>query len=149
MIRVLPRFFEILGVEAPPVTDGILLPWRVDEVQGTIFIMAHERTEAFDLEDLRMMEMLADFAAMGVRQKKQRDSLVRQAGAAATVAMANELAHQINNPLQSLTNLLFLAAREPEESGEKKLASTLDADFGRLSSVVKKLLELPREKSRG
>jgi len=148
VIRVLPRFFEILGVEAPPVTDGILLPWRVDEVQGTIFIMAHQRAQAFDSEDCRMMEMLADFAAMGVRQRKQRALLLEQAGATAAAAMANELAHKINNPLQGLTNVLFLASQSPVDSGERTLASQLEGDLDRLSLLVKELLKLPRLNSK-
>ena len=44
----------------------------VGATRGTIFIMAHGRTEAFDLEDSRMMQVLADFAAMGVRQQRQQ-----------------------------------------------------------------------------
>src|SRR5271168_4237278 len=67
--RVGQRFFDLMGIEAPLVTDGILLPWEVDKIRGTIFIMAHERTEAFDQDDFRMMDILADFAAMGVRQR--------------------------------------------------------------------------------
>jgi hypothetical protein len=148
VIRVHPRFFDILGVQAPPVTDGILLPWRVDEVQGTIFIMAHGRAQAFDSEDCRMMEMLADFAAMGVRQRKQRAMLLEQAGATAAVAMANDLAHKINNPLQGLTNVVFLAAQGGVDSGERRLALQLEPDFARLSSLVKELLELPMMNSR-
>src|ERR1700733_13206959 len=57
------KFFDILGVEAPLVTDGILLPWQSEGTRGTIFVMAHGRDEAFDSGDTRMMQMLADFAA--------------------------------------------------------------------------------------
>ena len=89
-----------MGIEAPLVTDGILLPWEVDGTRGTIFIMAHERQEAFDLNDCQVMQVLADFAAMGVRQLKQQKLLLEQASAAAAAAMANDLAHQINNPLR-------------------------------------------------
>jgi hypothetical protein len=28
-----------MDINAPLVTDGILLPWQVDETRGTIFIM--------------------------------------------------------------------------------------------------------------
>jgi hypothetical protein len=146
VIRVTPKFFEILGVEAPPVTDGILLPWHVEDVQGTIFIMAHTRAQAFDLEDCRMMEMLADFAAMAMLQLKQRTLLLHQASSAAAATMANDLAHQINNPLQSLTNQLFLANQQPEGSGQRTLATELAPDFNRLSTLVKKLLALPKAK---
>jgi GAF domain-containing protein len=143
-IRVTKRFFDILGVEAQPVTDGLLLPWRVGRISGTIFVMAHQRSEAFDSEDLNMMETLADFAAMGVRQVEQRKRIMLQATAAASAAMAHELAHEINNPLQSLTNLLYLARSEGQ--GERELALKLTDDVNRLNDVAARLLRLPKEK---
>ncbi len=140
--RVGQRFFDLMGIEAPLVTDGILLPWEVDKIRGTIFIMAHERTEAFDQDDFRMMDILADFAAMGVRQRRQQALLMERERAAAAAAMANDLAHKINNPLQSLTNILYLAAeghscRDAKEVGQQALG-----DLQKLSSLVEKLLAL-------
>ena len=143
LLKVHERFFEILGIKAALVTDGILLPWQVEEMRGTIFILSHSRTEAFDSEDLHLMKVLANFAAMGIRQQRQRSRLLAQARANAATAMANDLAHQINNPLQSLTNTLFLARQQDGVGDEKTLALRLDADFARLSALVKSLLELP------
>ena len=144
-IRVTQRFFEILGVEARPVTDGLLLPWRVGRTAGTIFVMAHERSEAFDSEDLFVMEMLADFAAMGVRQIEQRKQLMTHATAAASANMAHELAHEINNPLQSMTNLLFLAMGRDIGDAGRTLAAALNEDVTRLNAVASRLLSLPRK----
>ncbi|MEO6804113.1 MAG: GAF domain-containing protein, partial [Granulicella sp.] len=129
------RFFDLMGVDAPIVTDGILLPWQVDEVRGTIWIMAHERTEAFDAEDCRLMRLLADFAAMAVRNQRQQKKLMEQAKATAAAAMANELAHQINNPLQSLTNVVYLAAEGESGGDAKMLAADLSGDVRRLSGL--------------
>ena len=105
--------------------------------------MAHGRTDAFDQEDCELMQVLADFAAMGVRQHRQQKVLVDQAGAAAAAAMANDLAHKINNPLQGLTNLLFLAAEGPSGTDAKELARQAFDDLERLSTLVKKLLAVP------
>ncbi len=137
------KFFEILGVEAPVVTDGILLPWKTEETRGTIFVMAHGRTEAFDEGDARLMGMLADFAAMGFKQQRQHARLVAQERVAAAAQMANELAHQINNPLQSMTNTAYLVAEGRDGQDPKALGRELENDIGRLSSLVKKLLSLP------
>lgn len=145
-IRVTEHFFQILGVEAKPVTDGLLLPWRVGRTAGTIFVMAHDRSEAFDSEDLSVMEMLADFAAMGVRQLEQRKLLMTHATAAASAMMAHELAHEINNPLQSIVNLTFLAMAKGENDGECMLATKLSPDLARLNNVAKRILELPKRK---
>jgi hypothetical protein len=143
LFRVSQRFFDLMGIEAPTVTDGILLPWQVEEMRGTIWIMAHERTEAFDGEDLRMMQVLADFAAMAVRHQRQQRALVKQAAVEAVAAMANELAHQINNPLQSLTNLVYLASEGRSGGDAKTLGEELSEHIQRLSVLVKELLALP------
>ena len=144
LFRVNERFFDILGIKAALVTDGILLPWEVEEMRGTIFIISHSRPEAFDSEDLHLMQILANFAAMGIRQQRQQVKLLSQARAAAAVDMANELAHEINNPLQSLTNMLFLAKQRNNVGDERSLALALEPDFERLSSLVKNLLALPK-----
>jgi signal transduction histidine kinase len=145
--RVGQRFFDLLGIEAPLVTDGILLPWEVNETRGTIFIMAHGRTEAFDQDDCRMMQVLADFAAMGVRQQRQQKMLMEQASAAAAAAMANDLAHKINNPLQSLTNILYLAAEGQSSEDATAVGKQALGDLEKLSALVKKLLALPYRKT--
>ena len=148
LFRVNKKFFDIMGIEAPSVTDGILLPWQVGETRGTIFVMAHGREEAFDSDDARMMQTLADFAAMAVRQLRQQRELIDQAVAAAASSMANELAHQINNPLQGLTNVLYLAAEGANESDSRQLAREASVDLRRLSTLVKKLLALPNASTR-
>ncbi len=143
LFRVTQRFFDLMGIAAPIVTDGILLPWQVAETRGTIWIMAHGRAEAFDGDDVRMMQVLANFAAMGVRQQRQQRLLMEQASAAAAAAMANDLAHKINNPLQSLTNIVYLAGEGISGGDTKVLAGEISEHLERLSVVVKRLLALP------
>jgi signal transduction histidine kinase len=142
------KFFDILGVEAPLVTDGILLPWRTEDTRGTIFVMAHGRAEAFDENDARLMIMLADFAAMGFRQQKQQARLIAQERSAAAAYMANNLAHQINNPLQSMTNAAFLLADGDSVCDPRELGRELSNDIRRLSGLVSELLSLPLDESR-
>lgn len=143
LFRVSRRFFEILGVDAPLVTDGILLPWQVDGTRGTIFVMAHGRAEAFDHGDIRTMQMLSDFAAAGFRQQRQKKRLIEQERAAAAAAMANDLAHKINNPLQSITNVIYLAANHKTDPVVKALAADLETEIRRLSDLVNEILALP------
>lgn len=149
LFRVGKEFFDILGVEAAIVKDGILLPWHVEDVRGTIFIISHSRDEAFDREDLHLMQVLANFAAMAIRQHRQHEKLLKQAQSAAAMAMANKLAHEINNPLQSLTNTLFLAKQEAGIGDEQSLALRMESDLDRLSGLTKRLLELPKKTADG
>jgi nitrogen-specific signal transduction histidine kinase len=142
LFRVSQRFFDLMGIAAPTVTDGLLLPWQAEETRGTIWIMAHGRTEAFDRDDCRMIQVLADFSAMAVRHERQQGALMSQASATAGAAMANDLAHEINNPLQSLTNLVYLAAEGESGGDSKSLAVELSDHIQRLSVLVSKLLAL-------
>ena len=66
-----------------------------------------------------------------------------QASASAAAGMANDLAHQINNPLQSLTNLVFLAAEGESIGDARSLALELSDHIARLSMLVSRLLALP------
>jgi hypothetical protein len=143
---VAKKFFDILGVEAPLVTDGILLPWKAEETRGTIFVMAHGRTEAFDANDARLMTMLADFAAMGYRQQKQQDKIIAQERAVGAAQMAHKLAHEINNPLQSMTNIAYLVEQGGTEQDPRMLGRELSKDIDRLSGLVSEILSLPFER---
>jgi signal transduction histidine kinase len=143
IFRVSKIFFDLMKVEADAVTDGLLIPWEVDGTNGTIWIMAHGRMEAFDSSDCRMMQTLANFAAMAVRQQRQQELLMKQATATAAAAMANDLAHQINNPLQSLTNSIFIASENLSGPDGQALARDMSADLERLSTLTRKILALP------
>jgi hypothetical protein len=141
--RVGQAFFDVLGVPADLVTDGMLIPWEVEDIRGTIWVVAHGDSEAFDKHDYETVQGLADFAAIAVRHQRQQEELLRRAHAAAAAAMANELAHQINNPLQALTNVLFLAAAGNNGPDGKIVAEAAAPDLQRLSNLVRRLLAVP------
>jgi hypothetical protein len=148
IFRVSRTFFDLMKVDADIVTDGLLIPWEVDGTYGTVWVMAHGRFEAFDTTDCRMMQTLANFAAMAVRQQRQQKLLLEQATATAAAAMANELAHEINNPLQSLTNSVYIASENLSGSDAQALARDMSIDLERLSTLTKKILALPIDKIR-
>jgi GAF domain-containing protein len=141
--RVTKRFFDILGVEAAPILDGLLLPWFEGDTQGTIFVMSHKNHEAFDANDVKLMRTLADFAAMAMRNKRQQAQLLQQVELASAAAMADRLAHKINNPLQSLTNHIFLAEQDVAGSDAQQLAASLAPDLQRLAALVRDQLAVP------
>jgi RNA polymerase sigma factor (sigma-70 family) len=146
LFRVRQRFFDIMGIKAPLVTDGILLPWQVEDTRGTIFIMAHGRSVAFDKDDGQMMRVLADFAAMAVRHQRLQHALLLQAKAAAAT-MAEKLAHQISDPLQSLINIAYLAAQGRTDPNPKTSGEELSAHLQLLSALVSESLALPDDRS--
>lgn len=139
--RVDQRFFSLLGVTADPVLDGLLFPWKAGDTHGTIFITSSTNPVQFDSQDARVMQILADFAAAALRQQQQQRVILQQAADVAAGAMANSLAHQINNPLQSLTNTLFLLQNSPHAESSMQATIALE-ELERLSRLVKELLSV-------
>lgn len=133
-------YYDFLGVTAEPITDGILIPWETDGIRGTIWAVAHRREEAFELQDYQLLKSLADFIAITMRQKKIDDLARNAAKAEASADRAHRMAHQINNPLQKLTNTIFLA-RQGGPDADAYL-DTAVVEVRALSEKVKSLLAL-------
>lgn len=82
LYRVGKPYYDFLGIKADPITDGMLIPWQAGEVRGTIWVVSHRFREAFDVEDFKLVDGLADFAAIavgnrlhqGTSQKKRQKS---------------------------------------------------------------------------
>lgn len=91
------------------------------------------------------MEVYADVMKARVSQTDaELGSMLREASATASSAMANTLAHHINNPLQSITNSIFLAIHSEEPASRTLHLEQASADLRQLSQLVGSLLLLHR-----
>ena len=140
LYQVTKQYYDFLGVTAEPITDGILIPWETEEIRGTIWAVAHQREEAFDLQDYQLLKSLADFIAISMRQKRMDRIARNSAKAEASADRAHKMAHQINNPLQKLTNTIYLASQGGPDAD--KYLETAVLELRALSEKVKSLLAL-------
>jgi len=138
LYRVTKPYYDFLGVTAEPIVDGMLIPWSNEFLRGTLWAVSHSASESFSFEDYGLLSSLADFASIILRHQHQQELLRESEKARAAAEMAHKLAHRINNPLQSLTNLIFLA-RLGSENNEQLLAQA-ETDLKRLSQQVAALL---------
>ena len=60
----------------------------------------------------------------------------------AVAELAHELAHELNNPLEALTNLLYLAREGAEKDELKKLLAEAESQLARVATVVRTILLL-------
>lgn len=145
LYRVTQEYYDFLGVEAEPITDGMLIPWTTEGERGTIWAVAHGSPARFTPADYTLLKTLGDFAAMAIRRHAREEARVENEQNLTWASTAHELAHQINNPLQSLTNALYLAREQmarrndPEAEGFLNMAS---AELAALSERVAGLLRL-------
>lgn len=109
----LDRFYTYFQKAPLPFMEALLIPWRIEGGPvGTIWIVAHSDRSRFDLEDVRVMKSLADFAAVALRHQDAEQKLRESERNAATAELAASLAHQINNPLQAITNALTVVNQQ-------------------------------------
>ncbi|MGC2742815.1 MAG: GAF domain-containing protein [Candidatus Angelobacter sp.] len=138
LYRLNKPYYDFLGIIAEPITDGMLIPWEAGNIRGTIWAVAHHSREAFEVHDYQLLKSLADFVAIILRQQASEEKARNSAKAEASLARAHSMAHRINNPLQSLTNTLFLASQGGPES-QVFLQAAL-TELRTLSELVKQLL---------
>ena len=85
--------------------------------------------------------------ARDITERKRTQEALRQAEKlAATGQLAASIAHEINNPLQALTNLLALVAYKSSlDSNTRELVAMAEAELGRMSHIVRQMLSFYRE----
>ena len=140
LYRVTKPYYDFLGVTAEPITDGMLIPWEADNIRGTIWAVSHSSEQAFEPPDYELLRSLADFVTIILRQQASDEKSKLSAITEASAARAHEMAHHINNPLQSLTNTLFLARQ-----GGPDTQAYLEQAFSELTALserVRRLLAL-------
>ena len=142
LVQVPAANLKKLGVRAARVSSGMLIPWTSDGQRGTLWVLAHGRKQAFTQADYKLMRTFADFAATAYRNLRLHQRSLQSASAAASASTAHILAHNINNPLQSITNSLFLAAHGGPNAAT--YAEQALSDLTRLSQLVRDLLSAYR-----
>lgn len=63
----------------------------------------------------------------------------------ATGSLANAIAHEINNPLEALTNLIYLAGRTSSLEDIQSLLVRADAELSRIARITKQSLAFHRD----
>lgn len=64
---------------------------------------------------------------------------------AATGKLANAIAHEINNPLEALTNLIYLAGSSPSLESTREFLSSANRELERIARITKQTLAFHRD----
>lgn len=81
------------------------------------------------------------------QQRKAEKALIQSEKLAAVGRLAASIAHEINNPLESVTNLLFLALSSSDPEEIRSLLTTADAELRRVSAITAQTLRFHRQSS--
>ena len=109
--------------------------WRVDRIQlpeGGYGVVCYFRD-------------ISERVKARIALQEQEERLKRTEKMAAAGQLAASLAHEINNPLSSVTNALYLLKGDPDLHQEAKgLANTASTELARVSRIVKQSLSYYR-----
>jgi signal transduction histidine kinase len=82
------------------------------------------------------------------RRRMEEEALRRTEKLAATGRLAATIAHEINNPLEAVTNLMFLIGRDDSIQGDsKQMLSMAEEQLNRINHIAKQTLGFYRERS--
>ena len=84
------------------------------------------------------------------QQKKAEKALIQSEKLAAVGRLASSISHEINNPLESVTNLLYLiGSRNDLPPGVKAYVDLTQSEIARVSQIATQTLRFHRQTARG
>ena len=161
-IRYVNGVYARLAQTTPEDLIGKNLWQRFPEASDTQFAAAYRQA----MEDQREVEIedfyspldiwfhvhiyptpdgLALFLANVTAQRKQRQALVVSEKLAAAGRLASTVAHEINNPLESVVNLLYLARNSTSPEQQEQYLDFAEREIGRVSHIARQTLGFYRE----
>jgi signal transduction histidine kinase len=120
-----------------PLGNVLLLerPIRPETLLSTLEMAIRGRQRQYQIRDQIQQAELA------------QEALRRSEKLAVTGRLAASIAHEINNPLESVTNLLYLARSEPSQDVVRQYITLADQELARVTEITKHTLRFYREPS--
>jgi signal transduction histidine kinase len=110
-------------------------PIRPETLLSTLEIALRGRERQYQIRD----QML--------QYARAQEALRRSEKLAVTGRLAASIAHEINNPLEAVTNLLFLIRSSPDARQAQKYLAEADHELARVAEITKQTLRFYREPS--
>ena len=104
-------------------------------------VRQHEMTEVAEKLNSQLQLEMAE-------RKRMEHALMNSEKLAATARLASTMAHEINNPLGAITNLIFLLAPLQSSPEAQAYIATLDTQVRGLTRIATQMLKFHRDSNR-
>lgn len=148
-----------------PLTAAVCIPLRwAGQVLGVLNIMDDQPNRAFTGDDLELLAQLSPQAGLSIRNaqlytelerhieelRQTQAQLVRSEKLAALGRLAASIAHEVNNPLQSIRNCLELCQRPALGAAKRaEYLALAEEEVERVVTIVQRLLDFYRPAQEG
>ena len=149
MINMVKYYDYVSQLSSPPY-EVLLVPFHDNgKAIGTVWIVAHDDTHRFDVEDLRILRSLTNFASVAVRAFARTHELERANAAAEMARETREqfiavLGHDLRNPLGAIVNSAKLLERGTPPERIAPLGQIIGRSAYRIVELVDNLLDFAR-----
>jgi PAS domain S-box-containing protein len=122
--------------------------YRVDAPDGAETWVSSSGIATFAPNSREITGMVGTIQDITAR-KTHDSSLLQSEKLAATGRLAATIAHEINNPLEAVTNLIYLSRTDPEiPAAVRALLETADSELARVSQIAQQTLGFYRDTTR-
>jgi PAS domain S-box-containing protein len=122
--------------------------YRVDSPDGSQTWVSSTGIPTFDPQSSDIAGMVGTLQDITTR-KTQESALRQSEKLAATGRLAATIAHEINNPLEAVTNLIYLSRTDPEvPQPVQRLLETADSELARVAQIAQQTLGFYRDTTR-
>ncbi len=147
------------------ISSMMILPLRVqNDIIGTIAMYRDAGGAPYTEDDLTLVQNLADRVALALanarlyrelenalrNEQAVREQLVRSERFAVAGRMLASITHEINNPIQTIKNCLYLSEQDlPPDSSVHSFLSIAASETERIANLVAQLREIYRPVGKG
>ncbi len=139
-VNALTQFVDSIGITCytcqPLINNGRLL--------GTFSFGTRSRLQ-YTQQELRLIQLVCDQVAIAAARDILRDQQVRLERIAVAGQMAAKVAHEINNPLEAATNLLYLLGSQEMSEEAKRFVAMTQEQLTRVAGISRQMLSYYRQ----
>jgi signal transduction histidine kinase len=139
-VNDLTLFVRSIGITCytcqPLIANGRLL--------GTFSFGTRTRTE-YTPQELQLIQLVCDQVTIATARDIAREQQVRLERIAVAGQMAAKIAHEINNPLAAVTNIMYLLGTQPLPDEGKQFVAMAQEQLARVAQISKQTLSYYRE----
>jgi signal transduction histidine kinase len=135
------QLWQVARAQKPEPRQRLILMGELLQILGDSLLSENYRARQYEETARKLQEVAMAKEQLHLELRKQQERLHRVEKMAAAGQLASSLAHEINNPLSSVTNALYLLeTRAGLDESARAFVTTAVTELDRVSRIVKQSL---------